>query len=71
MNAECKVVHSEPLGDHTLFVGEIISLSANLEKKPLIYQQGQYWKIGEKVQKPQENKLEEIRVLKEKYRKNK
>ncbi|HWC75901.1 MAG TPA: flavin reductase family protein [Blastocatellia bacterium] len=38
---ECRVVHSYPGGDHTIFVGEVEASSAG-DQKPLLYFRGGY-----------------------------
>lgn len=69
MNAECRLVKSEKMGDRTMFLGEIIELGANEAKKPLLYQAGSFWKLGERIEKPLPSVIEEIQKLKQKYRK--
>lgn len=39
MNAECRLVHRIELGDHTTFVGEVVALSVDPSKGPLVYHQ--------------------------------
>lgn len=68
MNAECRVVKSMPLGDHTMFVGEAIEASAS-DRAQLIFAGGRYWKFGENIQKPGQDTLDKISKLIEKYRK--
>lgn len=69
MSAECKVVREEMVGDHVMFVGEIVELSSDSGKKPLLYSQNKYWKLGEGVHKPAPEKIEEMFKVAEKYRK--
>lgn len=66
MNAECKLVKTVPAGDHTLFIGEVVEMSGST-KEPLIYHGGKYFKIGEKIQKPDEETLDKINKLVEKH----
>ena len=47
MNAECKLVKQEELGDHIMFVGEVIEISADENIRPLLYHNGRYWRLGE------------------------
>ncbi len=68
MNAECRLFKEIQLGDHTMFVGEILELTAT-QKQPLLYFNGKYWKMGEKVQKPQQVTLDKINAIVEKHRK--
>jgi flavin reductase (DIM6/NTAB) family NADH-FMN oxidoreductase RutF len=51
--AECRLVNSFVLGDHTLFVGEILEASASGEE-PLVYHGRNYFKIGEGIERPGE-----------------
>jgi flavin reductase (DIM6/NTAB) family NADH-FMN oxidoreductase RutF len=68
MNAECKLMKQQELGDHIMFVGEIIEISANENIKPLIYHNGKYWKLGENVLSLKSEIKETIEKLSEKYR---
>jgi len=68
LNAECKLIKEIELGDHTMFVGEVIEVSAN-QGEPLAYNKGKYWKLGERIEKPPEKELERIRKAIEKFRK--
>jgi flavin reductase (DIM6/NTAB) family NADH-FMN oxidoreductase RutF len=63
MNAECKLVKHEEVGDHIMFIGEVVKISADENVRPLIYHNGKYWRIGEPMAKPppeMSNKVEEI-----------
>ncbi|MBI2079675.1 flavin reductase family protein [Candidatus Micrarchaeota archaeon] len=68
MNAECKLIKSIELGDHLMFVGEVVELSAT-DKEPLAYHAGKYWKIGEIIEKPGQETLEKFEELVKKYKK--
>ncbi len=68
LNAECKLIKSIELGDHMMFVGEVVEVSKGV-KEPILYSKGKYWKIGEHVQKPDQKILEKIQKLVEKYKK--
>jgi flavin reductase (DIM6/NTAB) family NADH-FMN oxidoreductase RutF len=41
MNAECKLVKREELGDHIMFI-EVTEISADENIKPLVYHNGSY-----------------------------
>jgi flavin reductase (DIM6/NTAB) family NADH-FMN oxidoreductase RutF len=69
INAECKVIKEIELGDHTMFVCEVLDLQADTTKNPLIYENGKYWGFGEKINKPAQEKLDEIKSLLERYSK--
>ena len=64
MNAECKLIKQEDqLGDHIMFVGEVIQISADENKRPLVYHNGRYWKLGETIVRPPAeifNRIEEL-----------
>ncbi|HZD34551.1 MAG TPA: flavin reductase family protein [Nitrososphaeraceae archaeon] len=67
MNAECKLMKQIELGDHLMFVGEVVEISADENIKPLIYHNGRYRQIGEDIPKPSANVLATIEKLAEKY----
>lgn len=68
LNVECRVREMEDLGDHTAFVGEAVSIDS-LDKDPLVYSQGKYWRFGDKVEKPEGIK-EKVKKLAEKHSKS-
>jgi flavin reductase (DIM6/NTAB) family NADH-FMN oxidoreductase RutF len=53
MNAECRLMKQEEIGDHIMFIGEIVEIAANENIKPLVYHNGRYWRLGENVLSPQ------------------
>ena len=67
MNAECKLIRQEEVGDHIMFVGEVVEISADENIIPLIYNNGRYRKLGEDVSKPSADVLSTIEKLAEKY----
>jgi flavin reductase (DIM6/NTAB) family NADH-FMN oxidoreductase RutF len=67
MNAECKLVKQEELGDHIMFVGEVIEISADENIRPLLYHNGRYWRLGEALIKPEPDLLNRIEELAKKY----
>jgi flavin reductase (DIM6/NTAB) family NADH-FMN oxidoreductase RutF len=67
MNAECKLVKQEELGDHIMFVGEVIEISADENIRPLLYHNGRYWRLGEALIKPQPDILIRIEELAQKH----
>ena len=69
MNAECKLVEEIPLGDHIMFVGEVIEASAS-GKDPFAYHQGRYWLLNTNVIKTSQEERERIRSVVEKHRKS-
>jgi len=69
MNAECRLLGKYELGDHLTYVGEVIEISALPEKQPLVYHNGRYWNVGERIEKPPQETLDRIRALVEKYKK--
>lgn len=66
MNAECQLMKQEELGDHIMFVGEVVEISANEGIRPLIYHNGRYRKLGE-VSKPPSDILARVEELAEKH----
>lgn len=67
LNAECKLIRKIKLGDHTMFVGEVITYHTT-DKEPLAYHKGKYWKIGKNIRKPNDKELEKIDLIIEKYK---
>jgi flavin reductase (DIM6/NTAB) family NADH-FMN oxidoreductase RutF len=63
MNAECKLMKQEDLGDHIMFVGEVVEISAEENIKPLIYHNGRYRQLGEDISKPSAGYLAAIEKL--------
>ena len=59
MTAECKLVKTVQTGDHKLFIGEVVEISGS-SKEPIIYHGGKYFKLGEGLQKPDEDTLNKI-----------
>ena len=55
MNAECNLVRQEEIGDHIMFVGEIVEITADEKIKPLVYHNGKYWKLGDNLPSPRKN----------------
>jgi len=43
---ECKVQRSYPGGDHDIYVGEILSAAYDAKRRPLLYYDGQYRRLG-------------------------
>ena len=68
MNAECKVKEIIKLGDHTMFVGEVVEFSSS-NNSPLVYTEGKYFKIGDDIKKPPQEVLNKISALVKKYHK--
>lgn len=69
LNIECRVIKQETMGDHIMFIGEAVEVSVNEDVNPIIYHGGKYWKVGERIQKPEQAILEKISKLVEKHRK--
>jgi flavin reductase (DIM6/NTAB) family NADH-FMN oxidoreductase RutF len=63
MNAECKLLRQEELGDHIMFVGEVVEISADEDIEPLIYHNGRYRRLGESIPKPSDDVLAKIEKL--------
>ena len=69
MQAECKLIKTLELGDHTMFVGEVVELYP-VGKEPIVYHAGKYWKLENQVQKPTQEERDKIREVVEKYKNN-
>ncbi len=69
MNAECKLVNEYSLGDHTMFVGEVVDATNNPDKVPLAYHSRRYWIMDKNVVKPSQEERERVRNIVEKFKK--
>lgn len=69
LNAELKLIRHEEMGDHIIFIGEVLESSVDDRLKPLSYNSGKYWKIGESIVKPKQSILDTITALAEKHKK--
>ncbi len=68
VNIECKLHRTIKLGDHTMFVGEVVAASS-AQKEPLAYHKGRYWIMNKNIKKPSDKKRQQIRNTVEKYKK--
>lgn len=50
LNAECRLVEHRTLGDHTLFVGEVVSFRVDPSREPLVLHRGSH-KLGPRVER--------------------
>jgi flavin reductase (DIM6/NTAB) family NADH-FMN oxidoreductase RutF len=66
LNAECQLIKFIDIGDHPLFIGEVQSVKQTA-KEPLIYHQGKYFRIGDRIHKPDQSKLDAIAELVKKH----
>ena len=48
---ECKLEKAISMGDHTIFVGRVVAMERDPDKKPLVLHRGTYYRIGESVGK--------------------
>ncbi|MFA6907251.1 MAG: flavin reductase family protein [Candidatus Micrarchaeia archaeon] len=71
INIECKLMEAKELGDHTMFIGEVVSIEADLAKEPLLYSFGKYYARGEQLHKPEQAVLAQIEQLKARFSKRK
>ena len=69
MNAECKLQRYEEIGDHIMFVGEVLEITADENIKPLIYHNGKYWMLSENIEKSSADVLTKIEKLVEQFKK--
>ena len=68
MNAECKLFKQIEIGDHTMFVGEVIELYP-VGKEPLVLHSGKYWKLENQISKPTQEQRNMMKDIVEKHRK--
>jgi flavin reductase (DIM6/NTAB) family NADH-FMN oxidoreductase RutF len=69
MNAECRLREMIPLGDHLMFIGDVIHVVGNSAVRPLVYHQGQYWVLGESLVKPTVSEVKRIESVVASHRK--
>jgi flavin reductase (DIM6/NTAB) family NADH-FMN oxidoreductase RutF len=50
VNAECKLLTTKRIGDHTMVVGRVVSMRYDETKKPLVYHRGRYFRIGPMIE---------------------
>lgn len=46
INAECKLVKKQKLGDHIMIVGQVVNIRHDESNNPLIYHRGRYFELG-------------------------
>lgn len=68
-HAECKVIGVVEVGDHTLFIGEVLDVKIS-QREPIIYHGNKYFRLGEMVEKPSALELERMKSAVEKFRKS-
>jgi len=49
INAECKLVKKQKLGDHVMIVGKVVDIRHDDSKRPLIYHKGRYFGLGSTI----------------------
>ncbi len=65
--AECTLLEHHTLGDHTMFVGQVVAATIDHTKEPLLYSMRKYWKRGEVLARPGDEYLARIQAIKEKH----
>ncbi len=70
LNLECRLIRHEKMGDHSMFIGEVVSVSAG-NGEPIIFRSGTgLFKIGEKLVRDHNPEQEEkVKKLLEKHAK--
>lgn len=54
-------VEIKPIGDHSMVIGKVLWVCrAEGAKTPLLYHEGKYFKIGERLHKPEPDRMAEI-----------
>ncbi len=61
VNAECKLVRQEKIGDHIMLVGKVVHIKHDDTKSPLIYHKGRYFNLDSTI----EQDRKEVQVSKE------
>ena len=69
MNAECKLVKQEEIGDHIMFIGEVTDISADENIKPLVYHNGRYLRLDDnnRIPKPSHEILDKVEKIAKRY----
>jgi len=70
-NAECHLLEAKQVGDHMMFIGEVVEMDSDQSKQPLVYSGNKYYHLGEQIYKPAQDVLDRIAALKAKYTKKK
>jgi flavin reductase (DIM6/NTAB) family NADH-FMN oxidoreductase RutF len=47
MTMECKLEKAISMGDHTIFVGRVVAMERDSNKRPLLLHRGAYYRLGE------------------------
>jgi len=50
INAECRLVKKEKLGDHVMLVGKVVDIRHDDSKSPLIYHKGRYFSLSSTIE---------------------
>ena len=70
LNVECTLYKEITLGDHIMFIGEVIDAIHNPKKQPLVYHDGKYWLL-QSLNKPSLDERKRVREVLEKHKKEK
>ncbi|MGD1837783.1 MAG: flavin reductase family protein [Nitrososphaeraceae archaeon] len=68
LNVECRLTQEITLGDHIMFIGEVIHAKHKTEKQSLIYHDGKYWSLHPVV-KPTQHERDKINSTLERHKK--
>jgi len=69
MQAECKLKEIVDLGGtHVIYIGEVVELYEANDKESMVYYKKKYWHTGERIEKPEIAKLEDITKVIEKHK---
>lgn len=69
-NLECQVVDEIDVAGYRVFVARVVALCGT-NQPPLVYSHGKYWRLGERIEKPDEKTLRHFKKVVQKHRKNK
>ncbi|MBI3034082.1 flavin reductase [Candidatus Woesearchaeota archaeon] len=69
LNLECKLKEQISSGDHILFIGELLEANVHENKTPAVYHKGKFWKFGENLPRPTDERIAYIKKLAEKHAK--
>ncbi len=67
LNVECTLYKEITLGDHIMFIGEVIDAIHDPKKQTLVYHDRKYWSLQSLI-KPRPDERKRVREVMEKYK---
>ncbi len=63
LTAECKLVTTKTIGDHTMLVGKVVQIQHDETKRPLIYHKNRYFQTGSAVEPDRKQILVNLKIF--------